>query len=97
MRNGDLLVAGGCGVVGLRVSRRLAARFPGRVTVAGRRPDHLHYACARIGHDAHPVILDVNDPGSIERALAGVSTVVCCVRQLRRDLLQACIRRGLAL
>ncbi len=96
MGPGDLLVVGGSGVVGRRVSQRLAARFPGRVTVGGRRPGHLQETCARIGHDAHAVIVDVNDPSSIERALPRVSTVVCCVRQERRELLQACVRRGLA-
>jgi hypothetical protein len=65
------------------VGRRLAARLQAthRVRVGGRNGG---------------VRVDVDDPGSVARALDGIGTVVVCVRQHDAHVLRAAVRRGLA-
>ena len=92
----DILVAGGYGVVGRRISARLARSFPGRVVVAGRSQERAAALCRELGQGARPQRLDVNDPGSIGAALGGVGTVMTCVAQRERHLLGAAVERGLA-
>ena len=84
----DILIVGGYGEVGRRLTTLLEAREPGRVMVAGRHPEHADGVSAR-----H---IDLDDPASIERALEGVGVVVACTRQREPHLLRAAVRRGLA-
>jgi saccharopine dehydrogenase-like NADP-dependent oxidoreductase len=92
-----VLIAGGYGEVGARLASHLARACPDRVVVAGRSLERARAAVAALGGRASARAVDVNDPASIERALDGVATVVCCVEQdERRTLLRAAATRGLA-
>ena len=87
MTERSILIVGGYGEVGLRLAAKLEACAAGRVVVAGRHPERAR-GPARF--------VDVDDPGSIERALEGVDTVVACARQRDAGLLRAAVNRGLA-
>jgi saccharopine dehydrogenase (NAD+, L-lysine forming) len=93
---GDILVVGGYGVVGRRISEHLAARFPGRVVIAGRNEQRAGTLCRELGHDTRPRHADVNEPATLGSALEGVATVISCVAQRERHLLDAAVERGLA-
>lgn len=84
----DILIVGGYGEVGRRIASLLEPKHPGSVLVAGRNPPQATELRSRR--------IDVDDPGSIEAALAGVGTVVVCVRQREPHLLHAAIRHGIA-
>lgn len=84
--DGDVLVIGGLGEVGGRVTALLEAALPGRVIVAGRHAS---------SDGRRSRILDLGREETIEPALRGVSLVIACVRQPRPYLLQAAVRRGL--
>jgi saccharopine dehydrogenase (NAD+, L-lysine forming) len=91
----DILVVGGYGVVGRRISEHLAARFPGRVVIAGRNEQRAATLCRELGQDTRPRRADVNDPTTLGSALEGVATVIGCVAQRQRHLLDAAVERGL--
>lgn len=84
----DILIVGGYGEVGRRIAALLEPTHPGSVLVAGRNPPQATELRSRR--------IDVDDPVSIEAALAGVGTVVACVRQREPHLLHAAIRHGIA-
>lgn len=84
----NILIVGGYGEVGRRLSAHLEATEPNRVIVAGRHPEQAGGLRARR--------VDVDDAGSIEEALDDVSVVVACVRQREPHLLRAAVRRGIA-
>jgi saccharopine dehydrogenase-like NADP-dependent oxidoreductase len=91
-----LLVVGGYGRAGSEVVRVLAPQYPGRVLVAGRRQDEADKLCREIGHSTSSRRIDVNDAASFGSALLDVGTIVCCIDQPRRLLLNAAVARGLA-
>jgi len=93
---GKLLVAGGYGVVGRRIASLLAAHYPGRVVIGGRRPDAAQAAALAIGFGTQFRHIDVNRRDSVIAALDGVEVVVSCVDQLEPHLLRACAQNGLA-
>jgi saccharopine dehydrogenase-like NADP-dependent oxidoreductase len=93
---GDILIAGGYGVVGRRIAASLAPRFPGRTVIAGRHEDRAASLTAQIGHGARARLLELSDRSSIDAALAGVGTVMVCVADHELHLLRAAIARGLA-
>ncbi|PSM31965.1 hypothetical protein [Haliangium sp. UPWRP_2] len=84
----DILIVGGYGEVGKRIAALLAPRHAGAVLIAGRNPGRAAELRSRR--------IDVDDPASVEAALAGVGTIVACVRQREPHLLLAAIRHGLA-
>jgi saccharopine dehydrogenase-like NADP-dependent oxidoreductase len=93
---GDILIAGGYGVVGRRIAAILAPRFPGRVVIAGRHEARATSLTAQIGNGARAGLLELSDRSSIEAALKGVGTVMVCVADHELHLLRAAIARGLA-
>ena len=92
----DILVAGGCGVVGRRIAARLAPVFPGRVVIAGRDEHKAAALCRELGERSRARRIDVDEPASVASALDGVGTVVACVAQRKLHLLRAAIARGAA-
>lgn len=92
----DILVVGGYGVVGTRIAAHLAARFPGRVVIAGRDEQRAASTCRALGHGTRPCRIDVNDHASIGPALENVGTVMTCVAQRELHLLRMSIARGVA-
>ena len=93
--SGDILLAGGYGVVGRRIAARLAPLFPGRLVIAGRNESRAAAACHELGHGTRSLKLDVEDPASTAAALNGICTVVACVAQRHSHLLRQSIGRGL--
>lgn len=91
-----ILLVGGYGVVGRRIAALLAPEFPNQVLIAGRHLERAEALCKNMGHGARVRSLDVRDTASIERALAGVETVVSCVAQQDLGLLSQTVSRGLA-
>lgn len=85
---GEILVVGGYGEVGGRLSDELRKAHGDAVVVGGRNPE--------VAGERNARRIDVQDPSSIEKALDGVSTVVACVRQREPHLLDAAIKRGIA-
>ncbi len=94
---GTLLVTGGAGAVGRRLSRQLAGVFPGSVVVAGRDPERARRVAQSIGKGARALALDVRDEEAVNRALESARAVVNCV-PLREPyaLLRSAILHGVA-
>ena len=88
MSTNDILVVGGYGEVGRRLTAQLEATQPNRVIVAGRHPEKAGGVGARK--------IDVDNAASVESALDGVGVVVACVRQSQPHLLRAAALRGIA-
>ncbi|GBE23728.1 MAG TPA: hypothetical protein ENH00_03025 [Actinobacteria bacterium] len=94
-RNGEILVVGGYGDVGARVSERLAHRFPGRIVIGGRRRPVAETLAARIGHGTRAVRMDIGDPESVTAALDGVETVAVCLDDPTGLVAAKAVERGL--
>ena len=94
---GSVLVTGGTGAVGSRLSIHLAHAYPGLVIVAARDEDRARRIAGRIGGEARGIRIDVHDARTLGPALDGIRLVVNCV-PLREPfpLLRAAIERGLA-
>lgn len=90
-----ILVAGGYGVVGSRISAKLARDYPDRVVVAGRSEARANAAAAAIGHGVRGRRLDVTEPSEFAAALDDAALVISCIDQPQRGLLHAAIERGL--
>ena len=85
MADGRILVVGGYGEVGRRLTEQLERTQPNRVIVAGR-----HASGSRSRK------IDVDDAAAVDTALDGISVVAACVRQRQPHLLRAAVRRGIA-
>jgi len=94
-REGAILVVGGYGHVGARVSERLAARFPRRIVIGGRRRAAAEALAHRIGHHTRAVQMDISDPESVEEAMDGVATVAVCLDDPNGHILAEAVKRGL--
>jgi|SRR5579871_191448 len=92
---GDILIAGGYGVVGRRIAALLAPTFVGRVVVAGRDEAKASAAAGQLGHGVRARRLDLSDAASIGAALDGVGTIMVCVSDHDLHLLRAAVTRGL--
>lgn len=69
MTRWPILVLGGYGAFGLRLSQLLAAAPELAVHVAGRHLEAARRACAGLGEHAHPVVLDRDAPEAVEALL----------------------------
>jgi saccharopine dehydrogenase-like NADP-dependent oxidoreductase len=96
VKQNDILIVGGYGVVGQRIAADLAPNAPNRIVVAGRNRDRANDMATALGHGARGRPIDVDDRTSIEAALEGVSLVVSCIDQREPHLLAAAIAHGLA-
>jgi len=94
-RNGEILVVGGYGDVGARVSERLARRFPGRIVIGGRRRPAAETLADRIGHGTRALQMDIRDPESVTAALDGVETVAVCLDDPKGLVVAEAVKRGL--
>ena len=93
MSTGKILIVGGYGHVGSGIARRLAALFPGRVSVGGRDIGRATAAALAVGHGAEGRVVDVsrNDLGV---ALEDVSATVVCIDQRDTRFVEDCLSRG---
>ena len=92
----EIMITGGYGEVGGRISVHLASRYPGRVVIAGRDGARAAAMADRVGGRARGIALDVHDPDAVERALAGVVLVANCVDLREPHLLRSACEHGLA-
>jgi len=92
----DILIVGGYGVVGQRIAADLMSDMPDRIVVAGRNSERATHFATALGYGARGCPIDVDDPASIEAALDGVGLVVSCIDQREPHLLRAAIAHGLA-
>jgi saccharopine dehydrogenase-like NADP-dependent oxidoreductase len=90
------LILGGYGVVGRRIAARLGSEFPDHVIIAGRDPAAAEAACREIGHGCRARRIDIDDRASVGGGLDGVGTVVSCVAQHHRHVMNAALELGLA-
>lgn len=91
-----ILITGGYGQVGKRITAELAPAYPGRVIVAGRDVRKAEALAAELGNGVRPERLDIQNPAVVEAALEGVNLVVNCIDLCEPHLLRATIGRGLA-
>jgi saccharopine dehydrogenase (NAD+, L-lysine-forming) len=91
----SILIVGGYGVVGRRITAELAPDYPDRLVVAGRNLARADQLATDIGHGARGRQVDIAVPSSIAAALKGVAVVISCIDQPGRTLLRAAIERGL--
>jgi saccharopine dehydrogenase (NAD+, L-lysine forming) len=97
LKDTDILITGGYGIVGRRVAADLAPDYPDRLVVAGRSAEKAQQLAAELGHGMRGRRIDVGDPASVEAALGGVGVVLSCIDQPEPHLLLgAAIARGLA-
>jgi saccharopine dehydrogenase (NAD+, L-lysine forming) len=96
LQDTNILITGGYGTVGRRVTADLAPDYPDRVVVAGRSAEKAARLAAELGHGVRGSRVDVGDPRSVEATLDGVGVVVSCIDQPDPHLLRAAIGRGLA-
>jgi saccharopine dehydrogenase-like NADP-dependent oxidoreductase len=96
VKQNDILIVGGYGVVGQRIAADLAPTAPDRIVVAGRDRERASLAATALGHGVRGRSIDVDNPASIEAALDNVGLVVSCVDQREPHLLRAAIAHGLA-
>lgn len=92
---GGILVVGGYGDVGARVSETLAQQFPDRIRIGGRRGEAAWALADRIGYGTKAVELDFTDPGAVATALSDVATVAVTLDDPKGILLSAAVDRGL--
>src|SRR4029079_18478495 len=92
----DILIVGGYGVAGRRISIDLAPDYPGRVLLGGRNLAQANACATDIGYGVRARTIDILNPQSIMAALNGVATVIGCIDQPGRCLLHASIARGLS-
>jgi short subunit dehydrogenase-like uncharacterized protein len=92
----DILIAGGYGVIGGRIAKRLAALFPDRVIVAGRDRGKASAFAADVGNGLRARHIDVDDLSTFDESLSGVGVIVASVTQRNPTLLEAAVARGLA-
>ncbi len=92
---GDILVVGGYGDVGARVSETLAQQFPDRIRIGGRRGEAAWELADRIGYGTRAVELDITNPAAVATALSDVATVAVTLDDPKGILLSAAVDRGL--
>ncbi len=95
MTVGQILIVGGYGDVGRRISAELAPSYPGRVVVAGRTLASGIEAASAIGFGARARLIDTSTASAIGSALDGAAIVISCIDLPNRMLLWAAIERGL--
>lgn len=91
----DILIVGGYGEVGGMIAERLAARFKGRVIIAGRDRAKAEAAAARIGAGARGRVFDLFAPEPAG-ALDGVALAIVCLDQTDPGFAKACLARGVS-
>lgn len=89
-----ILIVGGYGQVGRHIAAHLAPLYPGRVRIAGRDFAKAAALAGQLGHEVHPLRLDVGDPRQVEQALDGVRLVINCIDLSEPHLLHAAVNRG---
>ncbi len=90
-REGDVVVVGGYGHVGMNLARRLAPEYPGRVVLAGRSQAKADRAAAEIGHGSRGLWLD----STAGLAPTGAGTVIMCLDQFDPSFAAACLSSGM--
>jgi saccharopine dehydrogenase-like NADP-dependent oxidoreductase len=95
LRNQDILIVGGYGVVGRRIAAELGPDYCGRVVLAGRNLARAEQAAMAVGYGSRGCLVDIGVPSSVAAALEGVAVVISCIDQPGRTLLWAAIERGL--
>jgi len=94
-----ILVAGGSGVFGRRLTRELLVSTDARLVIAGRDIRRAESACRSLGEPGRvePLALDLADPESLERAARGCVAVACTAgpfQGLPQSLPGAAVRAG---
>lgn len=90
--NGEIVIAGGYGHVGLGIARELAPRYPGRLVLAGRDESKAREAATEIGEGCRGIRLDTAEG----TAPAGASVVIMCLDQADPSFASDCLTHGMA-
>lgn len=89
----EILIIGGYGHVGSQIAARLLKTTDRPVRIAGRSPDRLHQAAARLGCES--AVLDIAAPDTWPQALDRAAYVIVCVDQVTTAFARAVLERGL--
>jgi hypothetical protein len=92
---GAVVIIGGYGAVGREVAGLLAARFPGRVVVAGRDGDRAAALANRYGGALVPRRVRAGHPDEVIAAIATARVVVMAVETANPMVARACLARGI--
>ena len=92
---GKILVVGGYGDVGARVSEHMARLYPGRTVVGGRRGAVAERLANRIGDGTRAMQIDIGDATSVSAALEGVELVAVCLHDPKGLVVANAVERGL--
>ncbi|MBN8868124.1 MAG: hypothetical protein J0H98_11275 [Solirubrobacterales bacterium] len=90
-REGDVVIVGGYGHVGLAIARHLAPLHPGRVVLSGRNQGKAAAAAGRIGHGCRGIALDTAEGLAPREADA----VIMCLDQFDPSFASDCLGHGL--
>ncbi|MCB0871317.1 MAG: hypothetical protein KDB52_10840 [Solirubrobacterales bacterium] len=90
-REGDIVIVGGYGHVGLNLARQLAPVYPGRVVLAGRSQTRADRAAAEIGYGSRGLWLD----SAAGLAPSGAGTVIMCLDQFDPSFASDCLSSGM--
>lgn len=90
-----ILIVGGTGAVGRRISADLAPDYPNRIAIGGRSLRRAQETATAIGHGVVGREVDVTVRSSIPATLHDVAVVINCIDQPDRALLWAAIENGI--
>lgn len=90
-----ILVVGGYGNVGRKISSILASKFPQQVIVAGRNYQSAIALADECNNKIIPRELDINAVDDIDFLLDDVALVIVCVEQKNTRFVRQCIQKGI--
>ncbi|MEL6442167.1 MAG: saccharopine dehydrogenase NADP-binding domain-containing protein [Cyanobacteria bacterium J06621_8] len=94
-RKTKVLIVGGYGSVGRKISLILASEFPGEVVAAGRNYDRAMTLAIECDNKIIPLELDINFIADTDSLLKNIALVIVCVEQKNTKFVRQCIQRGI--
>lgn len=95
MAKEQILIVGGYGKVGGRISELLCKKYPGKVIAAGKSLDKAEAFSRKLEGKVIPMALDVNKRID-ERFFESVKLVVMCLDQTDTEFVKTCLMTGTA-
>ena len=79
MSSKKILIVGGYGVVGRRITAQFAAEYPGCLVIGGRNAERADELAKSIGQGIRGRRIDITAPATIASALDDIAVVISCI------------------